>query len=1110
MARESKAAPYLIALLKGLGELGGPLTKAPATFLTALREEVSKRPDPCDIVAGLSELEAMPDSELQQALLGTVLSGNMNSENVRELVSACRALAEEQRTSLLVGYAKRIRSSRSYCGTVGIAADTHTLAGDPLEPNVDDIYVDLEVSPAETFHTLQREQTDQAVVGDDTERTLSSPEGSFHLEDLRSAFWEKLAERSWTRPISQILESEPTVVLRGDPGAGKTTLLKMLCIRWATPIISGGAPTVPVPVVVSLGAYSRAFAEANRSGQDYPLHRYLANSANEVLDGLGSVVSDLLASGQLLILLDGVDECEPAVAPAVAHAVAELITTYGHLGAGNRCLVTSRFFGYQPMAVRAFHAVVRPFSDSQIRAFATNWFRWLERRRSPQAPDLDKASADASHFLEIVARSPRVWDLARNPLLLTTIAIIVRLGRDLPERRVELYDLALTGLIVRWNRVRSIKGTPLAASLDAHDTCDLWAPIALWMQESGIGLVPERALRQQLEDQLSRLDKPELGSASDWLSVRGNQSCLLCERGPGIFSFIHPTFREYLAAQALCADDAAAVDKILAHAHDPRWREVVLLAVAYVGVVKRNPRLAERIIRAILDGSTPYEALLHRNLFLAAACIADNVRVPRSLELDIIRCLLELSAGREHLDLRLQALRVAAEIDHVPVPDETVKVAASNLSDPDWQVRYHTLRWLSRVHLSTPDRVASLADQAAHDEDPDVRALALALAAVNDPSPSVLARAIPFLRKPIFPNTRNDVVHILSSLSHFTAPLVELLAAEDDDVRLSAAEVLLDRGASTGEAEQALVDLLSAENAEVRLSAAEVLLDRGASTGEAEQALVDLLSAENAEVRSSAAWVLLEKGVSTGEAEQALVDLLSAENAEVRWSAAWVLVEKGVSTGEAEQAVVDLLSAENDRVRLSAAWVLVEKGVSTGEAEQAVVDLLSAENDRVRLSAAEVLLDRGASTGEAEQAVVDLLSAENDRVRLSAARVLLEKGVSTGEAEQALVGLLSAENAEVRLSAARVLLVKEVSTAEAVAALTSLIGESAAGGRILEASLAAASRAPNYGRALLHALAKAFPDLPSQAKEGVSPENALYLPCLMYARIDSGLLDSLE
>ena len=125
---------------------------------------------------------------------------------------------------------------------------------------------------------------------------------------------------------------------------------------------------------------------------------------------------------------------------------------------------------------------------------------------------------------------------------------------------------------------------------------------------------------------------------------------MLNEQGQDCYAFVHKTFQEYLAAEDIRyqqVEDGFEVvqDHIRNHLHDPHWEEVLLLLIA------QQPK--KRVVQAlqqILQHPAPYEQWLHRNVFFAAACLAENVQLTdANLIENILQSLVEFEVSESPL-----------------------------------------------------------------------------------------------------------------------------------------------------------------------------------------------------------------------------------------------------------------------------------------------------------------------------------------------------------------------------------------------------------------------------------------------------------------------------
>jgi len=356
---------------------------------------------------------------------------------------------------------------------------------------------------------------------------------------------------------------------------------------------------------------------------------------------------DALENGKALVLLDGLDEVhDPSERSRVVHHVKNFYLNYrGNTdrslpatGQSNKFVITSRIVGYREAPLEAediFHLTLLDFNKEQISQFAENWCLTYEIAQSGDTPKAARdAEVEKSKLLKSIFGNAGVEKLAANPLLLTILALIHRQGTELPNRRAELYELYLTTLIKTWNRARSLAGMSVG-SMDDKETVKILAPLAYWMhanRPSGT------ARRIELEREITRhfserrklvLDDAEREAARFLDDVR-TYSGLLAERGPDAYGFVHLTFEEYLAARHIVfqgqVHEQKSLELLRQHAYDPAWREVILLALGYLGLVTNEEEKTALLVRGLLNDQPPADHL-GENVELAGSALKDIGRV---------------------------------------------------------------------------------------------------------------------------------------------------------------------------------------------------------------------------------------------------------------------------------------------------------------------------------------------------------------------------------------------------------------------------------------------------------------------------------------------------
>jgi formylglycine-generating enzyme required for sulfatase activity len=430
------------------------------------------------------------------------------------------------------------------------------------------------------------------------------------------------------QPILELLARNAGLIVLGDPGAGKTTLLKFLALSLAIGHGEALGLTARLPVLLPLAAYANALAE-----KDVRLDRFIARYGEErgVDIPLGPLLEEAFRKGEVLLLLDGLDEVRD---PGLRHTVVERVVRdcySAHRSAGNQIVLTSRIVGYRevrPQGEGLVECTLVDFEDREIEAFVDKWTAAVERAASGDTEHSAlEAVRERGELLDAVRRNPGVRSLATNPLLLTILALMKRQGVILPERRVELYQTYVETLLRSWNLVRSLAGRS-SRDLDVVETLKVLAPLALWMHETspGAGLVKEWDLRRELE----RIYREERGSSDPEKATRRflkdvrEHAALLLDRGGQQYGFIHLTFQEYLAAVALAQrgqqEIAPVVDMLAKHVGEATWHEVILLTIGYLGIVQKRDEAASATVvdLIVLEPGPPGEAVV-----LAGRAVAD-------------------------------------------------------------------------------------------------------------------------------------------------------------------------------------------------------------------------------------------------------------------------------------------------------------------------------------------------------------------------------------------------------------------------------------------------------------------------------------------------------
>ena len=305
----------------------------------------------------------------------------------------------------------------------------------------------------------------------------------------------------------------------------------------------------------------------------------------EAADCAGSL-RDALTDGRCLLVLDGLDEVPQALRKLVRLTVAAVIGQY----APQRLIVTCRVRSYVGDAVlTGFREhTLAPFDDERIKRFVQAWYNAQKRWGRLDAGQAQERTAD----LTSAALAPDLRELATNPMMLTTMAIIHQKEIGLPRERVRLYNLAVDVLLRRWQKRKT--GEQAMAPSPAlgdflKDDLRLRATLERLAYDAH-----SRGLRQGEAAELTRgralelLEEPaylaSAGLADEFLDYVDQRAGLLVGRGgdlgrPTTYAFPHRTFQEYLAGCYLVGgrDASAMARAYFSHADQADWRLAALL-----------------------------------------------------------------------------------------------------------------------------------------------------------------------------------------------------------------------------------------------------------------------------------------------------------------------------------------------------------------------------------------------------------------------------------------------------------------------------------------------------------------------------------------------------
>jgi len=292
---------------------------------------------------------------------------------------------------------------------------------------------------------------------------------------------------------------------------------------------------------------------------------------------------------------------------------AEALSVYSNC----RFVVTCRFAGYSP-TVRLNEGFlemhVRPLTGDQVERFVHNWYRVVEKGLAKD-PELAKgiAAEKADNLIKRLQepdfRTSRVFELTRNPLLLTNICLVHRHRGELPGKRARLYEECIDVLLEHWREAKGLK-----VGVTARDGCRALQPAAYWLHsKKGRTQATAEELKPHIEPALKAVDWKE-GTAGDFLRTIRDDSGLLTGWDQENYGFMHLGFQEYLTAREIrtrAFEDKTILRELALHFGESWWQEVGLLMLALEDPSLFKPYMREVVkLPAFIKHTSLVEACL--------------------------------------------------------------------------------------------------------------------------------------------------------------------------------------------------------------------------------------------------------------------------------------------------------------------------------------------------------------------------------------------------------------------------------------------------------------------------------------------------------------------
>ncbi len=519
-----------------------------------------------------------------------------------------------------------------------------------------------------------REKLQQAeeIRSDDSQETLSAE----HIQHV----WEAPYERP-LQPVLDILTDirYPHTVILGDLGSGKSTLCRYVLLSLVDPannIKVSPALNSHLPLLVELRSY--ASLRADRKCDTFlEFFEYLGKTEGWHLTQ-AALHGHLNNDGRAVVIFDGLDEIlAEEDRERVAHQIVGFAISYPKV----RIIVTSRPIGYRRKILSDAnfrHFTLQELDGRQVVEFVDRWYGIALSDRP------DEARERRDRIIRSVMESRSVRQLARNPMLLTILAIIGR-HQEIPRERWKLYEHAASVLTHHWDINKHLKNNHVELDfIGEDDKKTLLRRLAYKMQAEESKLARSHLRHEELQEEFERYiierydQTPARAKVAAEVMIRQfrERNFILSFHGADLYGFVHRAFLEYFCATAFVyrfektretTIDELKQDVYGTHWADQNWHEVLRLICEMI-----DEKFAGEIIDYLGSGVNqplPEDSGDRSlwNITLAIQCLAEvnNINAlvgPAGRLLKVICSLLEIKRGIKFIQDQLPSIHLIGRI----------------------------------------------------------------------------------------------------------------------------------------------------------------------------------------------------------------------------------------------------------------------------------------------------------------------------------------------------------------------------------------------------------------------------------------------------------------
>lgn len=533
--------------------------------------------------------------------------------------------------------------------------DTRPMSTTPIKPNILEQYkqyihnqcseIDLNGLPTNAEDVVRRYELTRIFVPLAFNQIKTQNKSDF--EDLNSPkLWDKYLTDITRVPkpasLDEIIPAEGCFqsFILSDPGGGKTTLLKLIAFAYCFPNeFDFENFHLPKRNLFPIWIRCRDFPKGSRISvwsaikNIAQLGEWMPGDSDA--DDFMCLVIHHINNGTALILIDGLDEIgNDSDRSHFMNQLNVFINSYPMIN----MIITSRITGFNLMVNETFPSFcqykIRALDKNDVKLLCINWYKIVY---GEQTSIIQKAKDLADR----ITNDRRIFHLAKNPLMLTTLLLVERRVGKLPTKRAALYSEAIQVLLETWNQTGHEE-----EKIDLEEAKYQLAYVAFQMMKNHTQRITKKELINLLRS--VRRDFSDLISNGETISAFINniekRSALLIQKGyeqsenstlEAVYEFQHLTFQEYLAAYAVAnrcypglKDEDCYGAALMPYLSDSSMREVISLTA----VLNRfSAKEFTDEIFEILENEKPIRNKYNQLRSLMLQFVADEVQLKEEI-----------------------------------------------------------------------------------------------------------------------------------------------------------------------------------------------------------------------------------------------------------------------------------------------------------------------------------------------------------------------------------------------------------------------------------------------------------------------------------------------